>query len=66
MTVNAASTFAASATFSNSVIANQGATITGDIALNGHIDMVDDNIIKLGTDDDLTIKSFDNVLIHLY
>ena len=52
LTVNAASTFAASSTFSNSLIANQGATITGDLALNGHIDMNDDQEIKLGDDDD--------------
>ena len=55
LTVNAASTFAASSTFSNSLIANQGATITGDIALNGSIDMNDSQYLKLGTDDDLLI-----------
>ena len=37
LTVNAASTFAASATFSNSVILNQGATITGDVGVTGNI-----------------------------
>ena len=55
LTVNAASTFAASSTFSNSLIANQGTTITGDIALNGSIDMNDSQYLKLGTDDDLLI-----------
>ena len=55
LTVNAASIFAASATFSNSLIVNQGATITGDVTLNSHLDMVDDKSIKLGTDDDLQI-----------
>ena len=55
LTVNAASTFAASTTFSNSLIANQGATITGDVALNGSIDMNDSQYLKLGTDDDLLI-----------
>ena len=55
LTVNAASVFAASATFSNSVIANQGFTLTGDMVMNSHIDMVDDKSVKLGTDDDLTI-----------
>ena len=55
LTVNAASTFAASSTFSNSLIANQGATITGDVALNGSIDMNDSQYLKLGTDDDLLI-----------
>ena len=56
LTVNAAATFAASTTFSNSVIVSQGATVTGDLNINNHIDMVDDQIIKMGTDDDLQIK----------
>ena len=56
LTVNAAATFAASTTFSNSVIMSQGATITGDITLNDHLDMVDDKSIKLGTDDDFVIS----------
>ena len=56
LTVNAGSQFAASATFSNSLIINQGMTVTGDIVMNSHIDMVDDKIIKMGTDDDLQIK----------
>ena len=30
-------------------------TVTGDMAMNSHIDMVDDKIIKMGTDDDLQI-----------
>ena len=55
LTVNAASVFAASATFSNSMIINQGMTVTGDMIMNSHIDMVDDKSIKMGTDDDLTI-----------
>ena len=56
LTVNAAATFAASATFSNSLIINQGATITGDITLNSHLDMVDDKSIKMGTDDDFQLN----------
>ena len=55
LTVNAGSQFAASATFSNSLIINQGMTVTGDMVMNSHIDMVDDKSVKLGTDDDLTI-----------
>ena len=55
LTVNAASVFAASATFSNSMIINQGMTVTGDMIMNSHIDMVDDKSIKMGTDYDLTI-----------
>jgi len=56
LTINATSTFATSATFSNSLIINQGMTVTGDMAMNSHIDMVDDKIIKMGTDDDLQIS----------
>jgi len=55
LTVNATSNFATAATFSNSLIINQGMTVTGDMAMNSHIDMVDDKIIKMGTDDDLQI-----------
>ena len=56
MTVNAASVFAASATFSNSMIANQGFTLTGDMIMNSHIDMIDDKAIKMGTDDDFSFN----------
>ena len=56
LTVNAAATFAASTTFSNSLIISQGATVTGDLTVNNHIDMVDDQIIKMGTDDDVLIS----------
>ena len=55
LTVNAGSVFAASATFSNTLIAQQTLTLTGDLIANNNIDMVDDKIIKLGTDDDLQI-----------
>ncbi len=58
LTVNAGSQFASSATFSNSLIINQGMTVTGDMVMNSHIDMVDDKEIKLGDDDDLIIKHF--------
>ena len=52
VTVNAASTFSASATFANTVVAQQTLTLTGDLIANSHIDMVDDKSIKMGTDDD--------------
>ena len=55
LTVNAGSTFASAVTFANTVIAQQGATVTGDLNLNNHLEMVDDQIIKMGTDDDLQI-----------
>ena len=56
LTFNAAATFAASTTFSNTLIISQGATVTGDVTLNDHLDMVDDKSIKLGTDDDFVIS----------
>ena len=56
VTVNATSTFSASTTFANTIVAQQTLTLTGDLTANGHIDMIDDKIIKLGTDDDLQIK----------
>ena len=52
VTVNAASTFSASATFANTVVAQQTITLTGDLIANSHIDMLDDKSIKMGTDDD--------------
>ena len=55
LTINAGSIFSASATFANTLIAQQGATITGDLNINNHLEMVDDQIIKMGTDDDLQI-----------
>ena len=55
LTVNAGSQFAASATFSNSLIINQGMTVTGDMVMNSHIDMVDDKQIKLGDSDEFKI-----------
>ena len=56
LTVNATPTFAAAATFSNTVACQQTLTVTQDLTANGHIDMTDDKIIKLGADDDLQIK----------
>ena len=55
LTVNSASIFASSVTLSNTFIANSGATITGDIALTGDLDVGDSNYLKLGADDDLKI-----------
>ena len=56
VTVNAASTFSASATFANTVVAQQTLTLTGDLIANNNIDMVDDKSIKMGTDDDFTFN----------
>jgi hypothetical protein len=55
LTVNAAATFAASTTFANTLIINQGATITGDLALNNEITLGDDKYVRLGADNDLTL-----------
>ena len=56
LTVNSTPTFAAATTFSNTVACQQTLAVTQDITASGHLDMVDDKIIKLGTDDDLQIK----------
>jgi len=58
LTVNAAATFAASTTFSNSLIASQGATITGDVTLNGNLDVRDSDRVKFGDDDDFLVYYF--------
>ena len=55
LTVNSGTVFASSVTLSNTFIVNSGATVTGDLNLNDHLEMIDDKIIKLGTDDDLQI-----------
>ena len=55
LTVNAAATFAASTTFSNSLIISQGATITGDSSLNGILSLPDDKEVYMGTDNDFKI-----------
>ena len=55
VTFNGASSFSAAATFNNTLVINQGATITGDLNVNNNIDMVDDKYVKCGTDDDLQI-----------
>jgi len=56
VTFNGASSFSAAATFNNTVVANQGATFTGDLNVNNHIDMADDKSIKLGNDDDFQLN----------
>jgi len=56
VTVNAASTFSASATFANTVIAQQTLTLTGELNANDHINVPDDKKIKLGTDDDFQLN----------
>ena len=56
LTVNAGATFASAVTFANTVVAQQGATITGDVALNDDLTLVDDKRIMLGTNADLQIK----------
>ena len=61
VTFNGVSSFSAAATFNNTVVANQGATFTGDLTVNNNIDMIDDKLIKFGTDDDLYIGYTDAI-----
>ncbi len=56
VTVNAASNFSASATFSNTAVFQQTVSITSDLTINNHLEMIDDKSIKMGTDDDLQIQ----------
>ena len=58
LTVNSASIFASSVTLSNTFIANSGATITGDVTLNGNLDMRDGDRIDFGNDDDFKLYYF--------
>ena len=61
LTVNAAATFAASTTFSNSVIMSQGVTITGDSSINGFFSLPDDKQVYMGTDNDFKIGYTDSL-----
>jgi hypothetical protein len=57
LTVNAAATFAASTTFSNSVILNQGATVTGNLSLSSTttVDMATERAIRWRSGDPLVL-----------
>ena len=57
LTVNAAATFAASTTFSNSVILNQGATVTGNLSLSSTttVDMATERSIRWRSGDPLVL-----------
>ena len=57
LTVNAAATFAASTTFSNSLIANQGITVTGNLSLSSTttIDMATERSIRWRSGDPLAL-----------
>ena len=65
LTVNSAATFAASTTFSNSVIMSQGATVTGDIGVTGKV--VASSGFEPATDEGADLgsnsKSFGNAFI---
>ena len=59
LTINAAATFAASTTFSNSLLINQGATVTGDLTISGinsDILMGDSSEIKMGGSEEFRIR----------
>ena len=57
LTVNAAATFAASTTFSNSLIANQGITVTGNLSLSSTttVDMATERAIRWRSGDPLAL-----------
>ena len=57
LTVNAAATFAASTTFSNSLIANQGITVTGNLSLSSTttVDMATERSIRWRSGDPLVL-----------
>ena len=55
VTMNGVTSFSAGATFNNTLVINQGATVTGDISLNDHITLVDGKYVKIGTDNDLSL-----------
>ena len=65
LTVNAAATFAASTTFSNSVILSQGATVTGDIGVTGKVVASNgfEPATDLGADLGSNLKSYANVFV---
>ena len=57
LTVNAAATFASSTTFANSVIANQGITVTGNLSLSSTttVDMATERAIRWRSGDPLVL-----------
>ena len=55
VTMNGVTSFSAGATFNNTLVINQGATVTGDLSLNDHITLVDGKYVKIGTDNDLSL-----------
>jgi hypothetical protein len=56
ITVNGASTFSAAATFSNTVQMNQTLTVTGETTLNNHVNIGDNDVLKIGDGADLSLK----------
>ena len=65
VTLNGASSFSASATFNNTLVINQGATVTGDIGVTGKVVASTgfEPATDLGTDLGSNSKSFANVFV---
>jgi len=55
-TVNAASQFAAAATFQNAVQINSTLGVTGDTSLSGHLSLLDNKQLRIGTGSDLVAR----------
>lgn len=55
-TINATSQFAAAATFQNAVQVNSTLGVTGDVTLGGHLSLVDNKQLRIGTGSDLVAK----------
>ena len=61
VTMNGVSSFSASATFNNSLVINQGATVTGAITVNDNIGIADDKYLNFGTGSKFRVRYEDNV-----
>ena len=55
LTVNATAGFAAAATFSNTVVCQSTLSVTSDVTVGGHLDLGDDDNIRIGDGDDLKL-----------
>jgi len=55
LTVNATAGFAAAATFSNTVVCQSTLSVTSDVTVGGHLDLGDNDNIRIGDGDDLKL-----------
>lgn len=56
LTVNSTSQFAAAATFQNAVQVNSTLGVTGDVTLGGHLSLIDNKQLRIGTGNDLVAR----------